>query len=53
MAIPLFRNRQVYGLLYGLRYSTIPFSQESSQLATLFAAQISVSIENARLYQAK
>ncbi|NLD92003.1 MAG: GAF domain-containing protein [Fibrobacter sp.] len=52
MAIPLFRNRQVYGLLYGLRYSTIPFSQESSQLASLFAAQISVSIENASLYQA-
>jgi GAF domain-containing protein len=53
MAIPLFRNRHVYGLLYGLRFSAIPFSQETSQLATLFAAQISVTIENARLYQAK
>jgi GAF domain-containing protein len=53
MAIPLFRNRHVYGLLYGLRFSAVPFSQEASQLAALFAAQISVSIENARLYQSR
>ncbi|MBN1604468.1 MAG: GAF domain-containing protein [Chitinispirillaceae bacterium] len=53
MAIPLFRNRHVYGLLYGLRFSAVPFSQEASQLAALFATQISVSIENARLYQSR
>jgi GAF domain-containing protein len=53
MAVPLFRNRHVYGLLYGLRFSAVPFSQETLQLATLFAAQISVTIENARLYNAK
>ncbi|HUI69792.1 MAG TPA: EAL domain-containing protein [Spirochaetia bacterium] len=50
-AIPVFRGGKVHGLLYALRFSTLSFSPDALQIASLFAGQLSSALENARLYR--
>jgi diguanylate cyclase (GGDEF)-like protein/PAS domain S-box-containing protein len=51
MAIPIFCEQQVQGMLYGMRFSTTTFNPDTLQVAILYASQTSAAVENARLYR--
>ncbi|NLT51108.1 MAG: SpoIIE family protein phosphatase [Ignavibacteria bacterium] len=52
--IPLVINNKIVGLfLFGLKYSGAQFSGSDLELLSATASQISVSLENARLYEAE
>jgi len=51
MALPIFRDRSVYGLLLAIRFVPLAFSSDSLKIATLFSEQLAAALENARLYR--
>lgn len=51
-AIPIHRNDRIQGLLFAIRYSAIACNADTSQIAVLFAEQVSSALENSELYQA-
>ena len=54
MAVPLFDNERVLGLIYVDRQDMIgPFSQEQLEVLTLLANMAAVKIKNARLLEAE
>ena len=52
LAIPIHREKQVQGLLFAVRFSTLPFTPDTLQVAALYADQTSAALQNARLYRA-
>ena len=52
LAVPIQRANKPAAFLYAVRFSKTPFNQDTSQIAMLFASQVSAALENARLYQA-
>ncbi|MCP4420752.1 MAG: GAF domain-containing sensor histidine kinase [Chloroflexi bacterium] len=48
LGLPLIHDREVVGMLSLTRKTTTPFTNESIELATTFAAQAAVGLENAR-----
>jgi len=51
LGVPLLRGDELLGVLTIDRRDSPPFSDEDVQLATLFAGQAAIAIENARLYE--
>jgi signal transduction histidine kinase len=51
MGVPLFSKNKVIGMLSLTRPEKAAFSQDELILATTFATQAAISIENARLYE--
>jgi signal transduction histidine kinase len=51
LAVPIRREESTQGLLYAMRFSTAPFSSDTIQVASLYTAQVSAAIQNARLYR--
>ena len=52
LAIPIYRKDSIHGIVFALRFTAIGFNSGASQVAMIFAEQISAALENARLYQA-
>jgi diguanylate cyclase (GGDEF)-like protein/PAS domain S-box-containing protein len=52
LAVPLQREEQTQGWLYAARFSATSFSQDTLQIAMLYAGQTAAALENARLYRA-
>jgi signal transduction histidine kinase len=52
LAIPMYRKDRIHGIVFALRFTAIGFNSGASQIAMIFAEQISAALENARLYQA-
>ncbi len=52
LAIPIHRQDRVHGILFVVRFSAIAFNTSASQVAAIYADQISAALENSRLYQA-
>ncbi|MCA9917392.1 MAG: GAF domain-containing sensor histidine kinase [Anaerolineales bacterium] len=50
LGVPLIHGQEVVGMLSLTRETTAPFTQESIDLATTFAAQAAVALENARRF---
>ena len=50
LGIPLIHSEEVIGMLSLTRETTIPFTDESIDLASTFAAQAAVGLENARRF---
>ncbi|MHC1727021.1 MAG: PAS domain-containing protein [Syntrophobacteraceae bacterium] len=50
LAVPVYREERIHGLLYAMRFSTVAFSPDTLQIAMLYAAQTSTTLENAWLY---
>ncbi|MEZ4594846.1 MAG: GAF domain-containing sensor histidine kinase [Chloroflexota bacterium] len=50
LGVPLIHGQEVIGMLSLTRETTAPFTQESIDLATTFAAQAAVALENARRF---
>ena len=50
LGVPLIHGEEVIGMLSLTRETTTPFTEESIDLATTFAAQAAVSLENARRF---
>ncbi|WP_420644859.1 GAF domain-containing protein [Candidatus Leptofilum sp.] len=50
LGVPLIHGEEVIGMLSLTRETTAPFMQESIDLATTFAAQAAVGLENARRF---
>jgi PAS domain S-box-containing protein len=51
LGVPLLRGEEPLGVLTIDRSEPLPFSEDDIQLATLFATQSVLALENARLYQ--
>lgn len=51
LAIPIRIQGQTQGLLMAMRFSVVPFSPDSLQIALLYASQVAAALENARLYR--
>ncbi len=51
LGVPLLRGEELLGVLTIDRSTPHPFDNEDIQLATLFANQAAIAMENARLYQ--
>ena len=52
LAIPMYRKDRIHGLVFALRFTSIGFNSGASQVAMIYAEQISAALENSRLYQA-
>ncbi len=52
LAAPMFRDGQLRSLLCAFRINAIDFTEETKQIATLYARQIAAALENAHLYGA-
>ena len=52
LAIPIYRKDSIHGIVFALRFTAIGFNSGASQIAMIYAEQISAALENARLYQA-
>jgi diguanylate cyclase (GGDEF)-like protein/PAS domain S-box-containing protein len=52
LAVPIQREEQTQGWLYAARFSSTSFSQDTLQIAMLYAGQTAAALENARLYHA-
>ena len=52
LLIPIHRKGILQGIIFAVRFAAIAFNSGASQLAMIYAEQISASIENSRLYQA-
>ncbi|MEJ2638348.1 MAG: EAL domain-containing protein [Desulfosarcinaceae bacterium] len=50
LALPVRRSDRAWGFLYALRFSVAPFSDDTTQIAVLYSAQLSAALENAHLY---
>lgn len=50
LGVPLIHGQEVIGMLSLTRETTAPFTQESIDLATTFATQAAVALENARRF---
>jgi signal transduction histidine kinase len=50
LGVPLLHGEEVIGMLSLTRETTTPFTEESINLATTFAAQAAVALENARRF---
>ncbi|MBK7897236.1 MAG: GAF domain-containing protein [Anaerolineaceae bacterium] len=50
LGVPLIHGQEVVGMLSLTRETTTPFTHESIDLATTFAAQAAVALENARRF---
>jgi signal transduction histidine kinase len=50
LGVPLIHGEEVVGMLSLTRETTTPFTEESIDLATTFAAQAAVGLENARRF---
>ena len=50
LAVPIRREEGTQGLLFAMRFSTMPFSPDTLRVAMLYAGQTSAALENARLY---
>jgi len=48
--VPLIRDEEVRGMLSLVRETAVPFNEESIAVATAFATQAAIALENARLY---
>jgi diguanylate cyclase (GGDEF)-like protein/PAS domain S-box-containing protein len=51
MALPIFRDRSVRGLLLAIRFVPLAFSPDTLKIATLFSEQLAAALENACLYR--
>lgn len=51
LAVPIRRDNHLQGLLFAMRFTPVPFSPDTVQVAMLYAAQTSAALENAWLYQ--
>lgn len=51
LGIPLIRDNEVIGMLSLARMNILPYTTEEITLATTFAAQAAIALENARLYE--
>jgi signal transduction histidine kinase/ActR/RegA family two-component response regulator len=52
LAIPIHRQDLINGILFAVRFSAIAFNSSTSQIAMIYAEQISAALENSSLYQA-
>jgi diguanylate cyclase (GGDEF)-like protein/PAS domain S-box-containing protein len=52
LAIPIYREERIEGVLYAARFSSIAFNPVTLQVAVLFAGQTLAALENARMYRA-
>ena len=52
LAVPISREEWGQGLLFAMRFSTIPFNPDATRVAMLYAGQVSAALENAMLYRA-
>lgn len=50
LGVPLIRNDEAIGMLSLARTERVPFTQDAIILATAFANQAAIALENARLY---
>ncbi len=51
LAVPLHSKNEIQGVLFAFRFSAIACNFISSQIASLYAEQLSAALENANLYQ--
>lgn len=51
LAIPVRIQEQTQGLFMAIRFSAIPFSPNTLQIAMLYTSQTAAALENARLYR--
>ena len=52
LAIPIYRDDTLHGILFGARHAPIAFNAGAMQAAVLLGDQVTAAIENAGLYQA-
>ncbi len=52
LALPIQRSDLVHGILFAVRFLAIAFNSSASQIATIYAEQVSAALENTRLYEA-
>lgn len=52
LALPLFREGRVLGLMYAFRFAPAEFCPDAIRVAMLYAEQVSAALENARFYRA-
>lgn len=52
LAAPMLRSGQLLNLLCAFRSNAVDFTEETKQMATLYAGQIATALENAHLYGA-
>lgn len=50
LGVPLIRHDKVIGMLSLAREAAVPYTEEAITVATAFAAQSAIALENARLY---
>ncbi|MBN2403224.1 MAG: diguanylate cyclase [Spirochaetes bacterium] len=51
LAAPIFRESRLVCLLYAFRVNAVHFTEETRQVASLFAGQVSIALENAHHYK--
>jgi PAS domain S-box-containing protein len=51
LALPIPREGRLHGILFAIRFTATPFSDDTVQVGMLYAGQTSASLENARLYR--
>ena len=52
LAVPIYRENHLHGVIFGLRFASIPFNVATAQISMLYADQILAALKNSSLYRA-